>query len=327
MATARFRIAKNLSFLGGETRRHFSGTSKNEAPILVTGAAGSVGSVGFKIVELLRAKSMPVRAMVRQFDSRSEALSKLGAEVVKGDLTNLQDVHQAIKGCKRLYFGMSVSASYLEATANVAAVAKHYGVECFLNISQMTVSQMSIHETTSSPQQKLHWLSEQVLNWSGLPVVHVRATVFLEHFFFYKFAAQTIKKSGELRVPFGMGRTSPIATLDVARVMVEILTNPTSHIGKVYDITGPKSQNLYDMAKEYSEALGTQVKYVDIPLEQWKTENQSKVDGHVFGHIYTMAKLHRENRYDRMVTTVEEITGSKPLSVKEWVKANIKEFQ
>jgi len=42
---------------------------------------------------------------------------------------------------------------------------------------------MSITETTSKPQQKLHWLAEQALNWSGLPVVHVRPTVLLEGFF------------------------------------------------------------------------------------------------------------------------------------------------
>jgi uncharacterized protein YbjT (DUF2867 family) len=41
---------------------------------------------------------------------------------------------------------------------------------------------MSITETTPSPQHKLHWLAEQALNWSGLPVVHVRPTVFLEGF-------------------------------------------------------------------------------------------------------------------------------------------------
>jgi len=153
-------------------------------PILVTGAAGNVGAVGFKIVELLRSKNLPVRAMVHRFDSRSEALAKLGAEVVKGDLTDLQDVHRAINGCGSIYFGMSVSPSYLEATVNTATVAKYHGIKVFVNMSQMTVSQMSVTETTSSLQQKLHWLAEQVLNWSGLPVVHIRPTVFLEHFFF-----------------------------------------------------------------------------------------------------------------------------------------------
>ena len=55
-------------------------------------------------------------------------------------------------------------------------------MKAFINMSQMTVSQMSVTETTASPQQKLHWLAEQALNWSGLSVVHVRPTVMLEGF-------------------------------------------------------------------------------------------------------------------------------------------------
>jgi len=297
-------------------------------PILVTGAAGHVGGVGFKIVELLRSKNLPVRAMVRRFDDRSEALKKLGAEVVIGDLTDLQDVNRAMNGCGSIYFGMSVSSSYLEATVNTATVAKRYGIKLFLNISQMTVSQMSITETTSSPQQKQHWLAEQVLNWSGLPVVHIRPTVFLEHFFFNQWAAESIRQSGEIKLPFGSGKTSPIASRDVARVAVEILSNPDRHIGKTYDLTGPKSQNLNDMATEYSLALGRPIKYVDVPLEEWANTRlkTSNLPEHVMHHFYTMACLHKENRYDRLVNTVEEITGLKPMSVTEFVKEHIKDF-
>ena len=35
--------------------------------------------------------------------------------------------------------------------------------------------------------------------------------------------------------------------------------------------------------------------------------------------IATMARLHRENRYDRMTATVEEITGRPAESVEEFV--------
>jgi uncharacterized protein YbjT (DUF2867 family) len=97
----------------------------------------------------------------------------MGAEVVVGDLLDLDSMHRAIAGCQTMYFGMSVSDNYLAATVNAAAVAKHHGVKAFINMSQMTVSRMSITETTASPQHKLHWLAEQALNWSGLPVVHV----------------------------------------------------------------------------------------------------------------------------------------------------------
>ena len=107
----------------------------------------------------------------------------MGAEVVVGDLLDLDSMHRAIAGCETMYFGMSVSDAYLAATVNAAAVAKHHGVKAFINMSQMTLAQMSITETTPSPQHKLHWLAEQALNWSGLPVVHVRPTVLLEGFF------------------------------------------------------------------------------------------------------------------------------------------------
>ena len=84
-----------------------------------------------------------------------------------------------------MYFGMSVSAPYLEATITAAAVARGQGdLEVFVNMSQLTVSQMSLTAMTDSPQHRMHWLGEQALNWSGLPVVHVRATVFLQHPFF-----------------------------------------------------------------------------------------------------------------------------------------------
>lgn len=303
-------------------------SNNHEHPILVTGAAGHVGGVGYKIVEQLRSKAIPVRAMVRQFDERSNSLTRLGAEVVKGDLTDLQDVHRAIEGCRRLYFGMSLSPAYLESTVNTATVAKHHGIELFVNISQMTVSQMSIVETTTSHQQKLHWLAEQVLNWSGLPSVHIRPTVFLENFIFLQWAAESIRATDEIKLPFGTGKTSPIATKDIARVIVEILLNPHSHIGKIYELTGPKSQNLNEIAEEYSLALGRSIKYVDISLEEWTTNflKSKNLPEYVINHFYTMAKLHRENRYDRLVPTVEQLTGIRPMNIKEWVQEHISDF-
>src|SRR5881394_3153263 len=151
-------------------------------PILITGAAGRVGAVGRTVTELLLKQGKAVRAMVRSEDERAQALRDMGAEVVVGDLLDLDSMHRAIAGCETMYFGMSVSDAYLAATVNVAAVAKHHGVKAFINMSQMTLSQMSITETTASPQHKLQWLAEQALNWSGLPVVHVRPTSF--HFGF-----------------------------------------------------------------------------------------------------------------------------------------------
>src|ERR1700724_1720815 len=134
---------------------------KHDTPILVTGAAGAVGGIGRNLTEFLLAKGYNVRALVRREDQRADALRRIGAEVIVGDLTDLASMHRAIEGCGRIYFVMSVSPAHLEATINTAAVARHHGVEAFLNMSQMTVTQMNISETTNSPQHKLHWLGEE----------------------------------------------------------------------------------------------------------------------------------------------------------------------
>jgi NAD(P)H dehydrogenase (quinone) len=119
--------------------------SKIKDPILVTGATGRVGGVGRAVVERLRNRGLPVRALVHREDERAAGLRATGAEVVVGDLTILMDVARVLEGCQRIYFGMSVSPPYLEATVIAATVAREGGdIEAFVNISQMTVSQMSL---------------------------------------------------------------------------------------------------------------------------------------------------------------------------------------
>jgi len=203
-----------------------------------------------------------------------------------------------------------------------AAVARERGgLEVFVNISQMTVSQMSLMEMTDSPQHRQHWLGEQVLNWSGLPVVHVRPTVFLQNPFFSDWAAESIAKDSTIRLPFGAGRTSPVDARDVAEVITAVLANPTVHIGKVYELTGPRSQDMQSVAAEFSNALGRTVTYLDVPLEQWRDQELRgrNLPDHVFEHLLTMARLHAANRYDRLTHDVETITGRPATTVRDFV--------
>src|SRR5581483_10821430 len=273
-------------------------TPTHNSPILVTGAAGDVGAIGRNLTGLLLAQGYKVRALVRREDDRAEALRRIGAEVMQGDLTDLNSMHRAIEGCVRIYFGMSVSPAYLEATVNTAAVARYHGVEAFVNMSQMTVAQMSITETTDSPQHKLHWLSEQALSWSGLPVVTVRPTVFLEGFFL-RLAAR-VRETDELALPMGAGKTSLISAVDVARAVSVILDNPAKHIGRVYNLTGSESADLEHYARVFSEALGRTIRYRDVPLAAW-TEALRKVGApaHLVHHLAVMTELTKQGRFDR----------------------------
>ena len=116
-------------------------------------------------------------------------------------------------------------------------------MDALVNMSQMTVSQMSIHNTTPSPQQRQHWLGEQALAWSGLPVVTIRPTVFLEGFFLV-FTSSTVRDRSRIELPFGQGKTSPVAAADVARVVATVLAGPGPHVGRIYELTGPRSQDM-----------------------------------------------------------------------------------
>ena len=195
--------------------------------ILVTGAGGGVGGVGGKVVALLRQRGRAVRAMAHHDDDRADALRALGADVVVGDLTRPADVATALDSVQRMFFTMSLAPSYLEASATVATVARAVGdLDALVAISQMTVSQMDALSMSESHHQRLDWLSEQVLNWSGLPVVHVRPTVFLDGPLFTTLTARSIADSGTIRLPFGTGRTSPITTDDVARVVATYPDRP-----------------------------------------------------------------------------------------------------
>jgi len=293
-----------------------------DGPILVTGVPGHVGGVGSAIAASLRRRGLPVRALARHEDGHTDALRAHGVDIVTGDLTRPRDIEAALSGCRRMYLGLSVSPGYLEATATVAAVARaHADLEALVNISQLTVSQMSLAETTDSPQQRQHWLCEQVLNWSGLPVVHVRPTVFLQHPFFSEWAAESIARDSTIRLPFGHGRTSPVDARDVAEVIAAILADPAAHIGRICELTGPRSQDMNGVAAEYSGALGRPIRYVDMPFDQWRDDEVGRrnLSGHLCEHLLTMARLHADNRYDRLTHDVETITGRPAAGIRDFV--------
>jgi uncharacterized protein YbjT (DUF2867 family) len=288
--------------------------------VLITG----VGGVGRTVLDQLRALDVPVRAMVRRDDDRAAELRALGVEVVLGDLTRPESVAAALDGVGRMYFAMPVSPDHLLAATVVASVAREYGrLAGLVDISQMTVSQMTATSTAESHQQRLHWLAEQVLDWSGLPVVHIRPTAFLDNPLFTTVAAHSIQDNGTIALPFGAGRTSPVAVDDVARAVATVLRDPAPHIGHVYELTGPRTVDMTEMAMEFSRALRRPVTYVDVPLDVWRSQVLAKagLPPHTEKHIVTMAQLHRQDRYNRASDDVERLTGIPAQTIEAFVAA------
>jgi uncharacterized protein YbjT (DUF2867 family) len=101
----------------------------------------------------------------------------------------------------------------------------------------MTVEEMDILNTISSPQQKQHWLVEQILSWSGLPVVEVRPTLSMGGLLPQN--ATSIAASNEILAPFRAGTNSVTAAFDVARAIAASAADPLPHIGRTYYLNGP----------------------------------------------------------------------------------------
>ena len=111
-------------------------------------------------------------------------------------------------------------------------------------------------------------------------------------------------------------------------MVAAILVDPAPHIGKTYELTGPRSEDLHGLASEYAAALGRPIRYVGVPLDEWRDKElrASGLPEHVFGHLLTMAKLHAANRYDRLTSDVEAILGRPARPIETMVRENRKKF-
>ena len=229
----------------------------HDTRFLITGATGATG--GAATVQLLE-KRRNVRAFVHREDERSEALRKQGAEVVVGDLLDFDAVREALKGVDRAYFVYPIRPGLVQASAQFAQSAIEAGVEAIVNMSQA-----SARSDAKSHAARDHWLAEQVFDWSGLNVAHIRPTYFAE---WLLYLAPMIRQ-GIMYAPFATGRHAPIAGEDQARVIVGILENPDPHRGKVYPLYGPVELTHDEIAKIVGRVLNRTITYQSMPIEKW----------------------------------------------------------
>lgn len=315
----------------------------SSGPILVTGAGGDVGSVSTAVVHMLLADGWPVRAFVRTDDQRAEALREAGADVFVGNLLNIADVAAAIGGCRRVYFSMSLSPYYLDATILMAAAAKAKGdLELLVNVSESEQTNLTFERMTApaderrswlgngvqewSPQQRAHWAGEQSLNWSGLPVVHIRAGIFVENPILTRFPMTEVIAKGELGLPFGEAKLAPIAAHDVAKVCANILREPGEHIGRAYTLTGPEFKTMAEFAEDYAAALQRPVQYVPRELDSWNTAYidaaLAETNPHIAEHLKTLTRLVASGRYYTVDTDdLSNLLGGPPKTLR-WALQN-----
>ncbi len=144
--------------------------------------AGATGQTGRRIVQELVKREIPVRALVRNLETAQKILPP-EAELVTGDVLQPETLKTAMADCTVLLCATGATPSFdptgpykvdYEGTKNLVDVAKQSGMEHFVLVSSLCVSQL-FHPLN------LFWLilvwkkqAEDYLRQSGLTYTIVR---------------------------------------------------------------------------------------------------------------------------------------------------------
>lgn len=279
--------------------------------VLITGATGDTGRAAVREAIAL---GLQVRAMVHRKDDRSTALEALGAEVVVGDLLEINTVRDAMKNVDAAYFVWPVQPGLINATVNFAQAAKETGVKTVIHLSQRSANRES-----SSDSCRDTFIAEEILNWSGLPVIHLRPTYFLE-WLLYPWQLPYLQQ-GILRMPVGKGRHSPIAADDQGRAIAALLKNPEGHIGTTIPLSGPVEMDHEQMAAELSEALGRTIVFQDLPIDEYcKSIEAMGVPPYIVQHLGGAMADYHNGRMSGADNNVEKLTGRRSMTVGEFAR-------
>jgi len=289
-------------------------TQDTGAKFLIAGAGGQHGATGNHVARQLLARRLPVRAFVFHADQRSERLAALGAEVIVGDLHDIESVRRAMRVVTRAYFVYPLSEGLLEAITVFAAAAKEARIECIVNMSQITA-----REDFPSEVGRRYWLGERILDWSGIAVTHLRPTLFLEN---WLVLADVIRKESKIPLPYGQGKSAPVCAEDVARVIVSILVDPTSHRGKVYVPTGPRSLTMSELAASFGRVHGKSIEYVDVPLAPWAQVLAQLRTPYQVEYLSRVAEAHQRGELDVQTDIVRQIGGASAKDLEAFVAEN-----
>ncbi len=290
--------------------------------VLVTGASGGrQGQTGRHVSETLLARGVPVRAFVHKTDARSEHLSALGAEIAEGDFLDAASVKRAVAGVSAIYFAYPVKDGLLDATAIMALAAREAGLARLVNLVMLRSSL-----DAPTPRMQQNYLSEQVFEWAGIGVVHLRATVFYENL--RALVRSSLSANGPIRLPWGDERTviPLVSAEDVARVAVGLLTKTSLPSPSSCPVIGAVL-TLADIVATFGHVLDRDLRYEEITDEEWRQETLSRgTNPHAVEHLSQLWRFFRTAGLRppavefQVTDTIENLGGAKPKTFETFVR-------
>jgi NAD(P)H dehydrogenase (quinone) len=284
--------------------------------VLVTAAAGDTGR---PTVQRLIEKGFKVRAFVRKDDARAQNLRNLGAEIWLGDMLSLRDVRLATEGVQRAYFCCAIGSGLVENAAIFAQAAKEHDLELIVNMSHKQSRPNARSKVTQD-----HWLSEQILNWSGVPSVHLRPTFFAEWLLYIS----GVIRYGRYVMPFNKeSRFAPIAAADIAKIVTGIIENPEPYVGQALQLHGPVEYSHEELAAEVGRVLGKHLAFEQVTPSVF-LETLGIPDATILRkHFEAVMIDQQEGLIAGTDTTGREIIGGPLMTVEAFIHANRKAFE
>ncbi|MFL6351801.1 MAG: SDR family oxidoreductase [Bryobacteraceae bacterium] len=275
--------------------------------ILVTGATGTNGR---ELVDELNKRGVPFRAMLRDLKKRS--VLPQGVEVVEGDFAKPQTLARALEGVDHAFLVSPPAEQSAQLEKNFIAAAKNAGVSHVVKLSVIAADLHSI-----SRFQRFHREVEIELENSGMGWTILRPNLFMQKTLSYK---PTIISQNAIFASAGNSRISAVDVRDIAAVAAAVLTEP-GHEGKRYIITGPQALTHTEMAAHLSEALGKEVRYVDVPYSVTRdTLLQMGVPPWQVEGIVELNDMYKRSEAAGVTDTVRSIAKKEPVTFEQFAR-------
>ena len=276
----------------------------------MTGATGRHGNTGLVVARELRARGVPVRALVRHIDERCATIEETGASLVVGDLNERRSLVAALEGIESAYFSFPVSPGIVAAAANFASAGRETGLQ------RVVVNSMAPAMPESpSPLGRAQWLAEQIMEWSGVQRIVMRtAAFFMENLVLLH--GRSLREEGVLRTSFGDSPMNWIAAEDVGRLAAALLVGPLEELDcDVFYPTGTARHTFPEVLTVLSKQLGRKLRLERLKPEEWARElaalscHEAAINESMIEHITTLSVALSKRPSPPLNDWVERATG------------------
>jgi uncharacterized protein YbjT (DUF2867 family) len=282
--------------------------------ILVVGATGTVGS---EVIAALRARGVPVRALVRDA-ARGRAVLGESVDLAEGDLGDAAAVRGAFDGVARAFLLTPNGPDQLEHERAVLDAAAAAGVERVVKLSAISADPGSPASFLASQGR-----AEALLTSSGLPAVVLRPNFFMSGLLA---AAETVRAEGRIYGTFGDGPLAMVHPRDIGESAAAALLDP-GHAGHTHVLSGPEVVTYADAAGRLGALLGRPVEYVDVPPDGLRgVLSAAGLPGWLVEGIVEIQAQVRAGIAGTTTDGVELLAGHPPRDLDDYLRENLAAF-